>query len=99
MVGLGRKTKLEGLKHGLKRADFCERQGTKLAARYLIGQGRRRECAMQRRSTPHGTSLKDFFDQEAKAYRALADKLAPSPERDALLLKARQAETASQFVK
>jgi hypothetical protein len=37
--------------------------------------------------------------EAAKACRALADKLVPSPERDALLLKARQAETASQFVK
>ena len=53
---------------------------------------------MLRRSSPHATSLKDFLDQEAKAFRALADRLVPSPERDALLQKARQAETASQFV-
>ena len=53
---------------------------------------------MLRRSSPHATSLKDFLDQEAKAFRALADRLVPSPERDVLLQKARQAETASQFV-
>ena len=53
---------------------------------------------MLRRSSPHATSLKDFLDQEAKAFRALADRLVPSPERDVLLQKARQAETSSQFV-
>jgi hypothetical protein len=42
--------------------------------------------------------LKDFLDQQAKAFRTLADRLVPSPERDALLRKAQQAETASQFV-
>ena len=52
---------------------------------------------MKRRST-HATSLKDFFDQEAKAFRTLADRLVPSVERDALLRKAQQAETASEFV-
>jgi hypothetical protein len=39
------------------------------------------------------------LDQEAKACRTLADKLVPCPERDALLLKARQAETVSQFIR
>ena len=45
----------------------------------------------------HATPLKDRWDQEAKAYRALADKLVSCPERDALLEKARQAETASSM--
>ena len=52
---------------------------------------------MKRRRT-HATSLKEFFDQEAKAFRTLADRLVPSVERDALLRKAQQAETASEFV-
>ena len=56
------------------------------------------EWAMKRRSATHATSLKDFLDKEAKAFRALADRLVPSVERDALLRKAQQAETASQFV-
>ena len=54
---------------------------------------------MMRRSFTPATSFKDRLDQEAKACRALADKLVPCPERDALLQKARHAETASQFVK
>ena len=54
---------------------------------------------MTRRSYTHATALKVFLDQKAKACRELADKLMPSPERDALLQKARHAETASQFVK
>ena len=54
---------------------------------------------MTRRSYTHATALKVFLDQEARAYCALADKLVPCPERDALLRKARQAETASRFVK
>ena len=53
---------------------------------------------MKRRSSTHATSLKDFLDHEAKAFRTLADRLVPSPERDVLLRKAQQAETASQFV-
>ena len=40
-------------------------------------------------------SFKERWDEEAKAYRELADKLVPCPERDALMEKARQAETAS----
>ena len=43
------------------------------------------------------TSFKDRWDQESKACRALTDKLLPCPERDALLEKARQAETASSM--
>jgi hypothetical protein len=50
----------------------------------------------QRRAGSYG-SFKVRWDQEAKAYRALADKLVPCPERDALLEKARQAETASSM--
>jgi len=45
----------------------------------------------------HARSFKERWDDEAKAYRELADKLVPCPERDALLEKARQAETASNF--
>ena len=53
---------------------------------------------MKRRSSAHATSLKEFFDQEAKAFRTLADRLVPSVERDVLLRKAQQAESASQLV-
>jgi hypothetical protein len=42
-------------------------------------------------------SFKQRWDEEAKAYRDLADKLVPCPERDTLLEKARQAETASSM--
>jgi hypothetical protein len=42
-------------------------------------------------------SFKQRWDEEAKACRELADKLVPCPERDALLEKARQAETASNM--
>jgi hypothetical protein len=42
-------------------------------------------------------SLKERWDQAAKACRELADELVPGPERDALLEKARQAETASRM--
>jgi len=45
----------------------------------------------------HARSFKERWDDEAKAYRELADKLVPCPERDALLEKARQAETASSM--
>jgi len=45
----------------------------------------------------HARSFKERWDQEAKACRELADELMPCPERDALLEKARQAETASRM--
>jgi len=45
----------------------------------------------------HARCFKERWDEEAKAYRELADKLVPCPERDALLEKARQAETASNM--
>jgi hypothetical protein len=45
----------------------------------------------------HAGSFKQRWDEEAKACRELADKLVPCPERDALLEKARQAETASSM--
>jgi hypothetical protein len=41
-------------------------------------------------------SFKKRWDEEAKACRELADKLVPCPEREALMEKARQAETASR---
>ena len=40
-------------------------------------------------------SCKQRWDEEAKACRELADKLVRCPEREALLEKPRQAETAS----
>ena len=45
----------------------------------------------------HTRSFKQRWDEEAKACRELADKLVPCPERDALLEKARLAETASSM--
>jgi hypothetical protein len=53
---------------------------------------------MKRRSSTHATSLKDFLDHEARAFRTRADRLVPSAERDVLLRKAQQAESASQLV-
>ena len=52
-------------------------------------------CATMMRR--HARSFKERWDQEAKACRELADELVPGPERDALLEKARQAETASRM--
>jgi hypothetical protein len=49
---------------------------------------------MMRRPT---RSFKKRWDEEAKACRELAHKLVPCPEREALLEKARQAETASSM--
>jgi hypothetical protein len=54
---------------------------------------------MMRRSFTPAKSFEHRLDQEAKACRALADKLVPCAERDALLQKAREAETISQFIK
>ena len=42
-------------------------------------------------------SFKERWDREAKAFRELADELVLGPERDALLEKARQADTASRM--
>jgi hypothetical protein len=42
-------------------------------------------------------SLQDRLSAWAKAVRKQADKLRPCPERDMLLRKARQAETASHL--
>jgi len=50
---------------------------------------------MQRRHFEHTLSCPDRLDQEAARLRAEAEKLPPSTERDAILRKARQAETAS----
>ena len=49
---------------------------------------------MMRRPT---RSFKKRWDEEAKACRELAHKLVPCPEREALLEKARQVETASSM--
>jgi hypothetical protein len=43
------------------------------------------------------TTLQERLAREAKAARARATSLPPSKERDALLRKARQAETASHI--
>jgi hypothetical protein len=59
----------------------------------------RKQVGQLREGFTPAASLKNRLDQEAKACRALADKLVASPERDALLHKARQAETVSQFIK
>jgi hypothetical protein len=53
---------------------------------------------MKQRSSTHTTALKEFLDQQAKAFRTRADRLVPSVERDALLQKAQQAENASRFI-
>ena len=56
------------------------------------------ERAMQtQRRTKQSTSLKDRLVSFAKEAREKASKLAPGPERDGLLTKARRADTASHL--
>ena len=50
---------------------------------------------MQRRRFKHILSFPERLDQEAERLRAEAEKLPQGTERDELLRKARQAETAS----
>lgn len=50
---------------------------------------------MQRRRIKQHLSLHDRLDAWAKKVRGRADKLPPGAERDALIKKARQADTAS----
>jgi len=49
---------------------------------------------MQRRRFKHILTFPERLDQEAERLRKEADKLPHGPERDGLLRKARQAETA-----
>jgi hypothetical protein len=49
---------------------------------------------MQRRRFKNILTFPERLDQEAKRFRAEAEKLPPGSERDELLRKARQAETA-----
>lgn len=50
-----------------------------------------------RNRTPQTTSLKDRLASFAKEVRDKAAGLRPGPERDALLKKARQADTAAHL--
>jgi hypothetical protein len=50
---------------------------------------------MQRRRFEHTLTFPERLDQEAERLRTDADKLPPGIEREELLRKARQAETAS----
>jgi hypothetical protein len=49
---------------------------------------------MDRRRTKHTESLGDRLAQEAGEARTRAETMPPGPERDALLRKARQVDTA-----
>jgi hypothetical protein len=51
----------------------------------------------RRRRLTHTLSFGERLAREAKACRDLAEKLVPSPERDALLKKAQQADAACQI--
>jgi hypothetical protein len=50
---------------------------------------------MQRQSSKHTASLEERLELMAKHCREKAAKLPPGPEREQMLRKARQAETAS----
>lgn len=52
---------------------------------------------MQRRRFKQTQSLEERLADEAQRLRLQADVLAPGPDRDALLKKARQAETGSHM--
>ena len=52
---------------------------------------------MQRRRFKQTQSLEERLSEEAKRLRAEAKLLPPGPERDALIRKARQAETGSHM--
>jgi hypothetical protein len=49
---------------------------------------------MQRLRFKHTTSLEERLAEEAKRWREQAEPLPPEPERDELMRKARQADTA-----
>ena len=50
-----------------------------------------------RRRFKHQLTLKDRLESWASAIRAQAEQLPPSPEREALLKKASQADTAAHL--
>jgi hypothetical protein len=52
---------------------------------------------MQRRRFKQTTSFKDRLATFAERLKAEASKLRPGPERDALIKRARQADTASDI--
>jgi hypothetical protein len=52
---------------------------------------------MQRRRFKHTLTFPERLDQEAERLRTEAEKLPPGVERDELVRKARQAETASHI--
>ena len=52
---------------------------------------------MQRRRFKQTTSLKDRLASFAEELKAKASRLRPGPEQDALLKRARQADTASHI--
>lgn len=52
---------------------------------------------MQRRRIKHKTSLEERLTEQAKSLRDRAKKMPPGVERDALVRRARQAETASRI--
>jgi hypothetical protein len=52
---------------------------------------------MQRRHFKQTQSLEERLSEEAKRLRAEAKLFPPGPERDALIRKARQAETGSHM--
>jgi len=52
---------------------------------------------MQRRRIKHNTSLEERLTEQAKSLRDRAKKMPPGVERDALVRRARQAETASRI--
>ena len=52
---------------------------------------------MQRRRIKHKTSLEERLTEQAKSLGDRAKKMPPGVERDALVRRARQAETASRI--
>ena len=58
---------------------------------------RQRRSVMQRRRFKQSMSLQERLAAWAKSVRAKAAKLKPGPERDALLQRASQADTAAHF--
>lgn len=52
---------------------------------------------MQRRRIKHKTSFEERLTEQAKSLRDRAKKMPPGVERDALVRRARQAETASRI--
>jgi hypothetical protein len=52
---------------------------------------------MQRKRTKHATTLQERLAAEAKELRERASELPPGLERDRLLRKARQDDTAAQM--